>query len=518
MEKRCDSIMVTKKLNRQETDSMVNNEEARFERNIHKIMTVPSKVLTNVYFEKILTRDRTEADQVIQGLTTSRRGTRFKSVPENTFSRLITSKNLNLIDPEKYFSKIENIRIFKSAEDVSYIKLEDIKSNQLHPCDLVKDIFDFGDHNSFASGFSSNKSLVKTDKDGSENVPYVGDLMKENQYDDNFLNDTTNLVQLKDVIIEEENYPSNTITVTFSPPTAEAGEVQTAPKALNLSPKLSPNNTIYRNKDSFGLLRNDTIFLKMVGNDEETNLFISELPLMTQLQKQETSDKIKEHFISLLSATTSTNFLIKLFSGLSSKEKISLISDLDLMAACMQPNYKSLIDLFNSFPTSDTEIIGQILNKFDSVQVWRQLIANKYGKNVVEFFIQNFLSYFVYKRKKLYELLETSLIEFSKKNYATFVIQAYLEKEKSKSALKTIIDNLSDITSCRNGVFVVISATKVYVDEELTQLLDKIISLSDTLSKNSYASTLVEYIFFNHTQYSALKFIKDKSDCFLGKL
>lgn len=513
MDERCD-IIINKRLDRRETDSMVNNEETRFERSINKVMTVPSRM--KGFLENFNRKEKSEADHLVQGLTARRRGTKFKSVQESANSRLITSKKLNLVDPEKYFSKIENVRIYKSAGEVSYIKLESIKNDNLHCPDIVKDVFEFHDNLSYnGSGFSSNKSLIKADKDGSGNVPFVGDLMKDNDYDYNFLIDTStpcdgNLKDLNSEVVDCAF--NNVITVTFSPPVAgQAADSQNYEER---------NSAMIFDEESRGkqFILNENSFLRMVSSEEESDAFIINFRLMIPNSDcQDVFNLIKQHFITLLTTTASTQFLIKFFSNLPAKLIVQLISDLDLVSACMQPNYQCLIELLQSLPTSNLELIEHILIKFDSVLIWKQLIVNKYGKNVVEFLIDNLLSFSVYKRKKLYELIESSLVEFSKKNYATFVVQFYLNKEKSRSALKSIIENLINITSCRNGVFVVISATKVFNGQDLTELLDKIIQVSDTLSKNAYASTLMEYVFINHTQYAAPNFIKIKSNCFLGK-
>lgn len=511
MENRAENIFIKKNFNRQETDSMVNNEEERFERNINKIMTVPSKMIMRSRFQHFFfLKEKTEADNIVQGLTTSKRGTRFKSVQENANSRLITSKNLNLIDPEKYFTKVENVRLFKSACHVSYIKLDQLNPN-MGPSSIAKRVFHFEDKSSDGSRFSSDRSLIKTDKDGSGNVPSIDipnsikDLIRDSEYDTFF--DNTN----EAISADQDRFVGNSITVTFTPPISQLKLDNTF-----ISNSICPEVINDEKKD--GPLANDINFFKMASSEEETNAFISDFFSMSQIMKIESISKLKLHFIPFLSATSTTQFLIKFANSISASFQVKLLLELDLVSACMQVNYSSLIDFFKSFTVSNLEIIEIILNRFDSVTVWRELISNKFGKNVVEYFIESFLQLFIYKRKKLYELLESCLVEFSKKNYATFVVQTYINKEKSKSALRTIIDNIINITSCRNGVFVLISSLKAYEGTNLYNLLDKIIDVSDSLSKNAYASTLIEYLFFNHTQYVAPNFIKKKSNCFLGKL
>jgi hypothetical protein len=76
---------------------------------------------------------------------------------------------------------------------------------------------------------------------------------------------------------------------------------------------------------------------------------------------------------------------------------------------------------------------------------------------------------------------------------------------------------LTELTACRNGIFVVISGLKAYKGVELFKLLDRIMEISEVLCKNTYASTLMEYVFSNYTAYAATIFINQKLGYLLGK-
>lgn len=110
-----DFMLPSKKYSKNfETDSMVNNEDQRVERLISKNLTNQHKQpLLRSRFEKFFnTRHQKqpsecETEDLMKGLSIKRDDAKSKSVIENITSRLITSKNLNFIDPSKYFSKIE---------------------------------------------------------------------------------------------------------------------------------------------------------------------------------------------------------------------------------------------------------------------------------------------------------------------------------------------------------------------------------------------------------------------------
>lgn len=246
--------------------------------------------------------------------------------------------------------------------------------------------------------------------------------------------------------------------------------------------------------------------------------FIKQFPELLIANKDRTLDFLRINFEHFFSSNDIATALIKMSTyQLSTSNLISLIQNIDFVSASMKPNYSNLIEYLRCICSSNMDITKIVLSKFDNPKIWKEAILNKYGKNIVEFFINEILEGFPVIRRRLYELIECLIIEFSRRNYATFVVQTYLSKERSRSALKTIGENIMNITSCRNGVFVVISATKSYAGEDLQYLLSRIVEFSEILSKNSFSSTLIEYVFINH-KCAVNSFVRLKSHHFLGNL
>lgn len=250
--------------------------------------------------------------------------------------------------------------------------------------------------------------------------------------------------------------------------------------------------------------------------DTQSNLVFQKSTLVNEKINHKVFSHLQNNFLGFLASQKTTANLIQLSKSLTKHQLIRLLSSVDLINACMQAEYNNLIEYMRCVCSADKELQDVVLSRFDNTNIWRDLISNKYAKNVVEYFINHFLDNFEYKRSKLYDLIECSLIEFSKKNYATFVVQSYIMKEKSQKALQIMIENLMSIVACRNGVFVIIASLKSYSGKSLQTLINRIVNVSDILSKNAYSSTLIEYMLVNHENAASL-FIKSKSNSFLGK-
>lgn len=220
-----------------------------------------------------------------------------------------------------------------------------------------------------------------------------------------------------------------------------------------------------------------------------------------------------------------------------------IIKSANFVSISLTNGYKSLIELFQRIKmTKDDNFKRLIFTKFDNINVWKDLIQDKYGKNIVEYFLTQFFSddnqednneinedsnldslcsFSPAKTKKilsrLFAFIDSNLIELSKANFSTFAVQTYIQQYRNFSTVHILILGIQGIVSCRNGVFVIISALKSYSGDELYLLLDKIIDLSEVFSKDVYASTLIEYVFKNHSTYTVQKFMNTKHEYFLGK-
>lgn len=195
--------------------------------------------------------------------------------------------------------------------------------------------------------------------------------------------------------------------------------------------------------------------------------------------------------------------------------------------ACMTEGLvllKLLINIITSTDSKNEKIVGSVdieyvYSSFNSINQWNNLIFNKYGKNYIEFFLKSNLFQSTHKSNQLnsynllFSFLNTSFISFSKMNYSTFVIQIYVEHHHEVESFEIIKNNILELSSCRNGIFVLLAGVKGYKSNQLTDLLLTILSKLDILCNDIYASTLMEYIFKTHTSISANYLISHKLNC-----
>lgn len=277
---------------------------------------------------------------------------------------------------------------------------------------------------------------------------------------------------------------------------------------------LKNNKAVDNEKINASLLSDE--FNRQIRLDASS--FLATFHNMESEKMQEALQVVKQNFGKfLLSPELAQSLAYITQRCLSKEELINHLKSLNLVTSAMQPCYQNLIEYIRSICNSNLELQEIVLSKFESSHILKEVMLSKYGKNIVEFFINEFLQNFNQFRCKLYQLIESAFVDFSKKNYATFVVQTYLAKERTLSAMKVISDNIVTLTTCRNGVFVVISAIKSYKDKPLQYLLDRIIEVAEILSKDAYSSTLIEYVFSNH-KHAATNFIRRKSKFFLGTI
>lgn len=205
------------------------------------------------------------------------------------------------------------------------------------------------------------------------------------------------------------------------------------------------------------------------------------------------------------------------------------------MPICLSPDYKKFLDFLIKLQKEKggykiKEALFAIFNDFNT---WLTLLLDKYGKNVVEHLITTFSeettgnydssasSPSVSTKTLSFELLgkviNENIVELCKGKFSTYAIQVFIQATKYESTATAILNNLTDIAACRNGVFAIISALNSYKEATLHMLLDKIIYFSEVFSKNNYSSTLIEFVLKTFTDYCVPKFIESKSIYFLGK-
>lgn len=225
-----------------------------------------------------------------------------------------------------------------------------------------------------------------------------------------------------------------------------------------------------------------------------------------------------EHFENLIRVKDSRELLYALFKSISISALIKLIKKLNMMNVSLSSSYVALIEMFDELnKLGKPEINAAILEYFNIKEKWEQLIVNKQGKYIPEYFMTTLFINDSTQLKLLFEIIETNFLEYSKTNFTTFLVQCYIETYKRSEVANIIIDIMPSLASSRNGVFVLISALKSFKDDSLYLIIDRIIELSVSFSKDQYASTIIECLFKNHSAYSTRKFIQTRSNCFLGK-
>lgn len=267
------------------------------------------------------------------------------------------------------------------------------------------------------------------------------------------------------------------------------------------------------------LLENENGNLENWTGDEPLRIeLINRISTLSQRTKSLLSKAVVKHFSELITAKESREILYSIFRSINTSALIKLIKDLNMMEVSISASYASLIEMFEELSKFDQpEINLAILEYFNVKEKWEQLIINRQGKYIPEYFMTTLFVGDPEQLNLLFATIETNFLEYSKTNFTTFLVQCYIETYKSTAVANIIIDIMPSLTSSRNGVFVVISALKTYKDDSLYLIIDRIIELSVSFSKDPYASTIIECLFKNHTEYSTKKFIQTKSDCYLGK-
>lgn len=237
----------------------------------------------------------------------------------------------------------------------------------------------------------------------------------------------------------------------------------------------------------------------------------------TEVQYRILKDLIKEFGTILQNANgiEVTVYLLELMhsKGIDIKELISSLK-LEIYSNCS--GYLRLIQLFDHF-VNNQHITEEMYNQFNSKNCWIQLITSKFGRNLVEYFLNHSLLKSPTFHTTMFEVIEENFVYYARSNYSTFVVQTYIQSHHTKETYQNISLHFEELTQTKNGVFVIISALKAYQAEELEGLINKLVELSEKLCTNSFASTLMEYLFKNFSSARIL-FINTKLSHLLSKL
>lgn len=226
-----------------------------------------------------------------------------------------------------------------------------------------------------------------------------------------------------------------------------------------------------------------------------------------------------QHFSCLITTKESKDVLYAYIKSIKTNLLVKLLKGINMIEVSLSSSYYSLIEVFDQIRLlCNRDVNETILSCFNTNEIWEQLVTNRQGKYVAEYFMTTYFRNEPFKLKLLFELIEVNFLEYSQLNFTTFLVQCYIETYQSSAIVGKILKSMTRLTSCRNGVFVLVCALKTYKDDALYLLIDRVIELADVLSKNTYASTAIEYLFKNHTEYSTKKFVQQMSSSFLGKL
>lgn len=227
---------------------------------------------------------------------------------------------------------------------------------------------------------------------------------------------------------------------------------------------------------------------------------------------------INKYFVRMLSTSQGIDKLTSLYAGLKT-EDLSLIflKQLNLYEVALTLDCNFLIEFISRISSSHSES-EYIYSLFNCSLMWDVLIASKYGKNLIEYFLKDhFYDKNPERHSILLNLIEQNFLKFSLENYSTFAVQVYISRFSSPSTYKKIMKHFDQLCLNRNGVFVIISALKTYKNPQLQWLLNKIICKSELLCKEKYASTLIEFVFKTYGSEVCQSFIYKKLQYLYGK-
>lgn len=549
----------------EKTDSMLNCDMTRIQKTIlNKYITNPLKNKNESRFKHLFHKNQTEEEEieeeslknVIFNLNYGRNKEKLKTVsPSLYLSPDLDLSNTNLI---RYYSSKENKSILEfndipEDEDLFNNQLSIIKEEVYGKGSLIslanEDNTQIGNNNGINQNLHENEKVnrIRTEsKDMNERI-----FKRSNSSDDDENNEEVSIKDYKKYLSQEVffNKKSNTSAI---------------PSKTNENSLVSKDNFPTINLDSYmikggskpGSNFNTGNLLSLQSNECSTMTFsisieqIITLMLNPVLQKEflyEVQNNymriisliqlIKSELEVILSYEESVLFLYNvyiIYKNTKENEKGDRNLFFDIIDiyqyACMSEGLvllKLLFSILTSKDSKNEKIAGifdieYVYSSFNSINQWNNLIFNKYGKNYIEFFLKSNLFQSTHTSNQsnpsnsynlLFSFLNNSFISFSKMNYSTFVIQIYVEHHHEVESFEIIKNNVLELSSCRNGIFVLLAGVKGYKSNQLTDLLLTILSKLDTLCNDIYASTLMEYIFKTHTNLSANYLINHKLNC-----
>ena len=526
-------------------DSMINDEEVRIVRLVTKNFTLQQKEKqTSSRFQKFFNSKRknkfvTPTQELINNLSPKRKNKKYISVKNTVLSRLISSKNLNFFDLDRYFElhKEDYKEKFKSCINKATLNLcvlyassenltdspfkkskNNINSNYLNPLrppQLVNK--------------TSNITLIKANSDSNNNIFRFNEKLRNatNQQNDisfsekNEISNRSSSEKSEDSFFKNNDVNTLPIFNVFSPIDDPHDNIKKMPNNKlsfltefnrNKSQNIIPD---YSNKMNTSIqieeyLASNEVFLDFLLDTNKNNLLFNKFYDFPSKIKQKVMRLLGENLEKIILNPKLTSNIISLIasSHVDLKDIHVLFENADLNTILKGNDFKSLLNFISSLVNikKDKENILQKVF-FDKIN-WKEICFHKNAKSICEFMIDTFSEQM--ETNFLFQYIESNVIEFSINNNSTYVVQHYITKTKSESVLLQIMTNLLYFTESRNGVFVVLTALNTYKNKKLFALIDLIIEKSEILCKETYGSTLIEKVFNNFITYAPQKFVFSK--------
>lgn len=237
-------------------------------------------------------------------------------------------------------------------------------------------------------------------------------------------------------------------------------------------------------------------------------------------------------------------FLIQFYNSLyqESKEKLDesnkiipytdpskvLLEKINIEEVIMINNHTLFIQLFKELKCFRHKEI--LFSKLNNNHTWIIILGNAYNYPLLEYLIGNYLTEKEFKEKNLgeslFKILEDHFLEYCIGEYLTFVMQKYIQHHFSKKMYKLVKSNFQGLIFNKKGIYVLITTIKTLLsmgEENIeyknysNKIMKKILNFGEIICKDTYGSTLAEYVFSNYKIQAIEYFLANKSNYLLGK-
>lgn len=401
------------------------------------------------------------------------------STPKQTYKLDNDINNTTKIEYSNYENKIMNLNINKINDNPNYIN-----KKFLSPLSNVNSIYDYHKKDNL---MNNNNSSLSSNFSSKEKISNLKNSYKETKSE----NDKQK--QLK-------NEKLTGVRMTSSYNKIFLDEIANMLRLSN-----SPND----NKDPFYLY---------LTNEHSRKQFISNLNILNDDLIKIINSYILKTLNLLLSNPSGLEMICQYFLVIQ-QTHLQLVKEflyeLKIEGLVLGHYSSFFITFLRTFQNDQLKMI--IFNKVKYEEIIEKMVYDKNGKNLIEYFIEDFFSEENKSRlDPLFYLIETKLLDYSIANFATFIIQKYIRTHKTLYSYEIIKNNIISLGTNRNGVFVIVAALESYPYEKAIVLADIIISNLLIFIKEKYASTLVEFV-FKKFPVTIDWFISNKSAYILGK-